>query len=295
MTAAAVLAALTAAAGWWAPARLERAAWTLRAPRAAAALWCALLGFCATALAMGLHQALTGGHGSGWLLGPLTGAPGPYRAEGLAGHTEAFALAALVMAAAGGVAAAGCARAARARARHRRLLDLVARPDADGTLLVEDPRPAAWCVPGRGGRIVLTRGAAVALTDRQRAAVVAHERAHLAGHHHLLVAGVRALGRPLAWVPLARAAARRVPVLCEMAADDAAVRSVGRDAVARALCRVAAHPAPEGTLAAGAEAALERVRRLTHPRTALSAPARTACWIAVATLPVLPLLIGCGP
>ncbi|WP_431676686.1 M56 family metallopeptidase [Kitasatospora sp. KL5] len=294
MSALAALAALVLAVGWWLPERLERAAWTARAPRAAAALWCALLGFCATALAMGAHQA-SAGHRATWLVSWLRAGEAASADEGWGGHAQALLLATAVFAAAAAVMAVGCVRAARARARHRRLLGLIGRPAADGTVLVDDPRPAAWCVPGRGGRIVLTRGAAEQLTAPQRAAVLAHERAHLAGRHHLPVAAVGALGRALPWLPLACAAARRVPVLCEMAADDAAVRIAGRDAVAHALCRVAPHPAPEGALALGAHEAVERLRRLTTPQTELPAAARIACWTAAALLPALPVLIACGP
>ncbi|MCU7820648.1 M56 family metallopeptidase [Kitasatospora sp. DSM 101779] len=294
MTIFAVLGACTVLAAWWAPARLERAAWTIRSVRTAIALWCALLGFCAMAVAMGLHQLLAGGHSTAWLPGRLTG---HHRipSEGIPGHVEALALAAAVFAVLTAVVAADCLKAARARARHRQLLDLIARPTEDGTLRVDDPRAAAWCVPGRGGRIVLTRGADEQLTAPQLAAVIAHERAHLRGRHHLLVVGARAVGRTLPWLPLTRLAARRIPVLCEMAADDAAVRTVGRDALARALCRIATHSAPEGALAAGMDAAVERVLRLTAPQRASTVAARAAGWVGVVVLPLLPVLIACGP
>ncbi|WP_405009699.1 M56 family metallopeptidase [Kitasatospora sp. NBC_01539] len=294
MSALALLAALTAAAGWWVPGRLARAAWTVRAPGAAIALWCALMAFCAMAVAMGLHRLSAGHDRSAGLLGWITGRHGRV-AEGLAGHVEAVVLAAAVFGAAGTVVAAGWVKAARARRRHRELLDLVARPGAGGTLVVDDSRAAAWCLPGRGGRVVLTRGADEQLTAGQRRAVLAHERAHLAGRHHLVLASVAALGRALDRLPLARLAAQRVPVLCEMAADDAAVRVAGRGAVAQALCRVAGGAAPAGALAAGAHGVVERLRRLTAVQPALSVPARVVCWGVVLVLPVVPVLVACGP
>ncbi len=61
----------------------------------------------------------------------------------------------------------------------------VTSPGGDPAVVLDDPRPAAYCVPGRPGTIVLTSGALAVLDPAQLAAVLAHERAHLAGRHHL--------------------------------------------------------------------------------------------------------------
>ncbi|MGI8448167.1 MAG: M48 family metalloprotease [Streptosporangiaceae bacterium] len=53
-------------------------------------------------------------------------------------------------------------------------------------MLLEDDRPAVYCVPARR-RIVFTTGALRRLDSPQLDAVLAHERAHLAGRRHLVI------------------------------------------------------------------------------------------------------------
>ncbi|GAA2133063.1 hypothetical protein GCM10009760_08830 [Kitasatospora kazusensis] len=279
-----------------APKPLARAAWVVRAPRLAVAAWVALLAAAAMGAAMTVHQLLTPhAHRPFGLARWLTGL-GDVPPAGAGGHVEPVLLALAVFCAAAGVVGAGWVRAGRARVRHRAVLDLVGRPAGDGPwLVVEDTRAAAWCVPGRGGRIVFTRGALDRLTPGHRAAVLAHERAHLAGRHHLLVAGAVALGRALPWFPPARLAAEQVPVLLEMAADDAALRVTTPQVLAEALCAVAAGPAPGGALAAGGHAVVARVKRLLVAGPGLRAVQRGAGWAVVVLLPTVPVLLGCGP
>mgnify|MGYP001363690792 CR=1 FL=1 len=133
--------------------------------------------------------------------------------------------------------------------------------------LVPSPRPEAYCVPGNGGRIVITSGALEVLTPRQAHAVLEHERAHLDGGHHLLVGWVRLLDKAFPRVPLLRAAAERVPVLVEWAADDRAVRRVGVGPLAHALGRFAGSDGASDTVALsiGGACPVERVRRHLTP------------------------------
>lgn len=133
--------------------------------------------------------------------------------------------------------------------------------------LVPSSRRGAYCVPGDGGRIVITSGALEALTPRQTLAVLEHESAHLAGRHHLLVGWVRLLDRSFPGVPLLREAARRVPVLVEWAADDRAVRRVGVGPLAHALGRLAGtEDEPDAAaLSIGGACPVERVRRQVAP------------------------------
>lgn len=143
--------------------------------------------------------------------------------------------------------------------------------------LVPSSRLGAYCVPGDGGRIVITTGALEALTPRQTLAVLEHESAHLAGGHHLLVGWVRLLDRAFPGVPLLREAARRVSVLVEWAADDRAVRRVGVGPLAHALGRLAGAEDGHGvaTLSIGGACPVERVRRQVAPSP--SCP-RTLVW-----------------
>jgi Zn-dependent protease with chaperone function len=55
-----------------------------------------------------------------------------------------------------------------------------------GATVVNSPIPAAYVVPGRTARVVVSTASVDALTPAQLLAVLAHERAHAAGRHHLL-------------------------------------------------------------------------------------------------------------
>ena len=145
------------------------------------------------------------------------------------------------------------------------MLDPVAARDpALGAHALDHDTPAAYRLPGRRVRIVLTRGTLELLTDQQLAAVLAHERAHVAGRHHLARTAADALAAAFPFLLLARLAAREAPLLLETAADDRAVRRHPRAVLAAAMHRVA-----DGQV----------------PRTAF----------APATAPVLLLLLTCGP
>ena len=68
------------------------------------------------------------------------------------------------------------------RSRQRCMIDVLACDlTEDGARVVEHHVPLAYCIPGRGGRIVLTSAAVNALDAEQLEAVIAHERAHLQG------------------------------------------------------------------------------------------------------------------
>jgi Zn-dependent protease with chaperone function len=112
-----------------------------------------------------------------------------------------------------------------------------------GAVVLDDPRPVAYCVAGRPAAIVVTSGAVAVLDKAQLAAVLAHERAHLA----------------------------------ELAADDMAARSTGRHALVAALLAIATGtavsgislprtaPIARGALTAASYAVPARVERLLHP------------------------------
>ncbi|PSL00583.1 Zn-dependent protease with chaperone function [Murinocardiopsis flavida] len=183
---------------------------------------------------------------------------------------------------------------ARWRRRHRRDLDACATPRTlhrRRVWFVDTGAPGVYCVPGGGRGIVVTRGAVEALSAREMRAVLAHELAHLRGRHHLLVAWTRLLDDAFPGVPLLRAAAREVPVLVEWAADDRAVRAVGRGPLVHALGAMAGTRAESGAaaLAISGSCAVQRVRRLVAPS---SAPARGSALavLAGAALVLPPLL-----
>ncbi|GII56596.1 peptidase M48 [Planotetraspora thailandica] len=121
----------------------------------------------------------------------------------------------------------------------RRLRRLNAMPGGE-LLVVADPRPDAFAVPGSragGGRVVVTQGMLRALDAGQRRALIAHERTHLRARHSiaLSLAELAAAMNPLL-VPVRRA----VGFLSERDADEGAVAVAGsRRLVAEALAAAA--------------------------------------------------------
>jgi len=146
-----------------------------------------------------------------------------------------------------------------------------------GAVVLDDPRPFAYCVAGRPAAIVVTSGALAVLDEPQLAAVLAHERAHLAGHHHLLATVTRGLAAAFPGVPLFIRGRDEAARLSEMAADDTAARSAGRRTLIAALLSIAtgaaipgasvpfAAPVAQGRLAAAGYAVPARVERLLRP------------------------------
>lgn len=129
-------------------------------------------------------------------------------------------------------------RVVRARNATRRELFAVCRSCGPGELaVVPVDQPHAFAVPGRPGRVLVTRGLLALLDGKERRVVLAHERAHLTGGHHGLraVAEVCAAMNPLL-VPVREA----VAFLVERNADEhAASVSGSREVAARALAKAA--------------------------------------------------------
>jgi Zn-dependent protease with chaperone function len=174
------------------------------------------------------------------------------------------------------------------------------------TVMLDDPRPAAYCVAGRPAAIVVTSGALAVLDPPQLRAVLAHEGAHLAHRHHALATVTRGLAAAFPGVPLFTRGAAEVARLTEMAADDTAARASGRPALVTALIAIATGAAvsstavpgtgildaavPSGAMAAAARAVPDRVERLLRP----SSPARSTAFAAALTL-TLALLAAAPP
>jgi Zn-dependent protease with chaperone function len=178
------------------------------------------------------------------------------------------------------------------------------------TVVLDEPRPAAYCVAGRPAAIVVTRGALAVLDQQQLDAVLAHERAH---GHHALATVLRGLAAAFPGVPLFARAVTEAGRLAEMAADDSAARRTGPAAVARALLALAtgqrvaaagtvplagavavatAGTVPSAALAAAAQAVPARVERLLSPtRPAAAAAAGVLLGVLSALLVLGPLLL----
>ncbi|MFF5718923.1 M56 family metallopeptidase [Streptomyces buecherae] len=182
----------------------------------------------------------------------------------------------------------------RQRARHRVLLDLVAErdPGLPGVDIIDHPAPAAYCLPGRPGRIAISTGTLRLLDRDQLDTVLAHERAHLRGRHHLFLLPLLAWRHLLPGSRLVERAIASVQLLLEMTADDDSCRTHPRGHLSRALdCFAQAPgtlPAPPGTLGAAETALTVRTRRLQAMASTSSIPRVAACALA-ATLLSTPL------
>lgn len=285
-----------------APRALGRATWTARSPRLGIVAWQAssasvlaslvLAGMALTAPVAPLSTNLAAA-----LRACLMALEHGYATPGGVGA----AMAGMVLAGAVTLRSAYCmigglAASARERARHIQTLSLVARScEHPGTVVLDHSTPAAYCLPGRRRRVVLTSAALGALDRPQLAAVLAHEQAHLAGRHHLVIGAAAALERAFPRVPVFAHARIEVARLVEMAADDAAAAHHGRLPVAAAMVTVAAGKAPMATLAAGGPGALERVRRLLAPARPLSPAALLGGFGFALALLVVPALAAAAP
>lgn len=181
----------------------------------------------------------------------------------------------------------------RVRDGQRQLLDLLGHAhDGDrGAHLLEHDVPLAYCVPGDGGRVVVTTAAAEALSDSQLAAVMAHERAHLRGRHDLVLFGADVAATALPWPRFFSVARAQLRCLVEMLADDQALRTSDSVSLATALVDLGGVSSPRGTLGAAGDT-LARVQRLTAPVPGPSSILRrTVVALTAGGLVLLPWLI----
>lgn len=187
------------------------------------------------------------------------------------------------------------ARAARSvaagRRHHREAVRMIGRHAPElGVTVLEHAGPAAYLVPGRQRRIVVTTGALALLSDGELAAVLAHERAHAAGRHHLLRDGARLLERAFPRIALFATAREQIARLMEMRADEVAgVRHAPID-LARALAAMATgSAAPAQGLAATGGDAVERMHRMLRPPAPLRRATRGGLLAAMTAVAMLPL------
>ncbi|MFK0225708.1 M56 family metallopeptidase [Streptomyces sp. NPDC090303] len=283
--------------GFAVPRQVVRARWAQQAPRLALAVWAACGAGFATAAALLPAQMVLSAESSHRLADMMftLRPPTPDQILHLDGRERfAFSLSLLVLSVPTAAFVRRLVRARRMRTRHAGVLRLVGRydPELRATVL-DDDRPAVYCLPGRSRRVVVSSGAVDALTPDQLAAALAHERAHIAGHHHLLVAAAEAFASVFARLPLARYGGPAVPLLLEMAADDRALRRCTRDALATALYALASGRAPRSAFAAGGPSAAVRMRRILTPYSAGHPVLRGLLTIAAAGLAMAPLIVAC--
>ena len=299
---AAVLGALALALAWPVPVLLSRATWPSRAPAVALALWQAIalaggLSMIGCLLAVGSAPAGSFPAAVAQLSPTLVAGPIPpgFSALQIAALTLAAAVTLLLMA----NLALTAVRAERERRRQHQLVDILSDPlpGHPHTRVLAHPVPLAYCVPGIRTTTVLTDGLIEALERDELSAVIAHERTHLDQLHHLVRLAFRAWHSAIPWFPIANRAERSVVTLTEMLADDGARRSVGSEALQRALERVgnAGESAsyPDAATGANPDAAMlaARLRRLRTGRPGDAGLARStratvlAASVALVTIP----------
>ena len=303
MIAAVALLLLALAVSQAAARRLPGAAWTRRAPRLGVLVWqSSSVSVVASAVLAGVALALplipdaaddvAGMLGAcAILLREHYNAPGGVQV-GMLGAVAAVALLARF--------AFSLLREGRTasseRRRQRAGMSLVGRSDVvPGTLVVQDSRPAVFCIPGIRPRVVLTTGALEVLTPRQRDLALSHEHAHLSGRHDLPVMLAKGLQQAFPFVPLFGVAAAEIATLLEMVADDRAARGEDRLELAAALIRLAQGPQPAGTMAVNGGAALERVQRLLAEGRQMPDPSRWWIGAGATALALAPLFLAVAP
>jgi Zn-dependent protease with chaperone function len=282
------------------PRQLSRARWPQRSPRLGVAAWLVFSFSTALsavlALAMLAVPASVAGHGlSDWWHarhGELRHFYGDNNLTvvGVAGIAVGVVLARLAY-----TVAVHQRAVTRLRRRQHDGLTLFAA-GADDLIVVPHPVPAAYCVPGRRGRVVMTDSAVQVLAADQVDAVVAHERAHLSGRHAFFLGAAAVLERAFGGlVPVFARSHREIADLVEMIADDAAVRACPRLRVAEALLTLARGRAPLAALAANGSDLPRRIRRLTVPQRPLGLASTLAMLAALTLALATPLAAVAGP
>jgi len=282
---------------------LERSAWPRRAPRLGILAWQAMtVSVVAAAVLGGLALTIStvpvSANMAAWLRACVMALRAQYATPGGAVAGAGGAVLALAMLVRVGWCLALTLRSARrSRSRQCEALAILGRAEhgLGGVTVVDSPHPLAYCLPGRGKRVVLSSAALAALSAEQVRAVLAHERAHLRERHDLVNAAAGALARAFPRVPVFRSGARQVARLAEMSADDAATRCVDRLEVADAMLTLANGRTPAAALGGGGDGVAERVRRLIAEASPLG---RLRWWATAgvsAVLVVLPLLVVVAP
>jgi hypothetical protein len=284
------------------PRLLRGARWAERAPRLGIVVWqaagvSALVSAAMAGLALTVPTVRVSADLAQLLQACVMALTAQYASPGGAAAGAAGAVLALAVLGRTAWCAGGAVlRIRRERHAHREVLDLVGRIDpARGLVVLDHEEPAAYCLPGRHRRTVITTGALRTLDGDQLDAVLAHERAHQDERHDAVLTWAQALARAFPRVPLFRTAEAEIARLVEMRADDVAATRSGRLTTAAALLAVAGGRAPVAGLAAGGSTAACRVRRLIEPHRPLGRTRIAVGSLTAAAALAVPLLVVGGP
>ncbi len=183
------------------------------------------------------------------------------------------------------------------RRRHRELVDALGTHRGSELRVLAHPTPTAYCLPGRGQRVVLTEGALAALPAAQLEAVLAHERSHLRERHDLILEFFTVLHLAVPRWLRAEQALREVRLLVEVRADRAAREVAGPVVLARALVSLAggSHPSTALGATAATSATRDRMALLVEPAPHVAVPALMVSFAAgVLLTPCVLLLVALG-
>jgi Zn-dependent protease with chaperone function len=287
------------------PAMLARAAWPLRAPRAALVLWqaiavAAVLSAFSAGLAIASRLFAPGpdGHPTATVTREIAKLGLPLWLAYVGVFTLTLLIGARLVVAIVQVAIA----TRRRRAHHRMLVDLLGVEHASAAAaactraselrILDVEQPLAYCLPGVNSRVVVSEGTLTTLEDAEVTAILTHERAHLRARHDLVLEAFTAVHAAFPRYVRSASALDAVRLLIELLADDAAVRAAGPTPLARALVACAAGRAPSGALAAGGPTTVLRVRRLAgQPNSAAFAAGAYLCAVAVLVVPTIAVAV----
>jgi bla regulator protein blaR1 len=114
----------------------------------------------------------------------------------------------------------------------------IARVEGADCRIIDAPEPQAFCAGFLRPRIYLSRGALQTLEGAELQAVLAHETHHLRRRDPLRMLAARVLADALVFIPILRQMSERYAALCELAADEAAVKALrDRGPLASALLK----------------------------------------------------------
>lgn len=303
MTEAVVLLLVAVVVGAGGPFLLERLSWTDAHPRLGVATWLATLWTASSALLLGLSLLAVDNAFLRDTVADLVHACivafHSHYGSNPAASLGAFAALLLLAGALVAKIVSTRARMWSARRRHHEALDLLGRDDIrTGVTVIDHPVPTAYCVAGRGGRVVVSSGAIATLDEDRLRAVIGHERAHLTGRHHLVVAVVETCTTVFPFLPVARRAPVVVRHLLERLADETACRASSPEHLAGALRALRPGARPASALGAVPENGFatewsvdRRVAELQSPAPALTAKARMATCVALVTATMLPFAL----
>ena len=268
------------------PALLSRAAWPLRAPRAAIVLWQSI----AVAAVLSAFSA-------GLAIAARLLVPGTDQIAVLGWPLWLASVAGLLLTVVIGVRlVVTVLRLAidtrRRRSRHRMVVDLVGECPMDRVRVLQVTEPLAYCLPGVRSRVVLSSGTLDRLSAAELTAVLRHERAHLRARHDLVLEAFTAVHTAFPRFVRSGNALSAVGLLIETLADDAAVRVTGPRPLARALVTCAAGHTPAGAMAAGGPTTVIRVQRLAgRPNSLVLSLLAYSAAAAVLVIPTLAVAI----